>query len=545
VLAGFAAGLLALVVPLATTFLFSHVIPSDSRSELVQVICILLVAAVGTGAFWLARAFAILRIRGRFTSSLQFAVWDRVLHLPPSFFRDYTAGDLATRALGAIAIRNLLTAGSVEALLTGIFSVSSLALLFFYDVPLALVALGFLVAVTVATAVSLRVQLRHSRALQRARTTISGLSVQLFAGIPKLRVAGAEERAFEVWNTRFMTQREATLRMTRAANALASCMAAVPILGSMVLFATVMNGDSSRLAAPQFLGFSAAFAQFLVAVLATTLALSLATSVIPVIEDIRPILRATSEADTSKRDPGELSGAVHLDHVSFRYGPQGSIVLDDVSLVAEPGERVAIVGPSGSGKSTILRLLLGFDRPTSGYVLYDGVDLAQLDVYAVREQIGSVLQDAQLMPTDILTNISGQLQLSPPEAWQAASLAEIAEDIRRLPMGMHTMVSEAGTTFSRGQRQRLLIARAIASRPKILIFDEATSALDNRTQESVMANLARLRITLITIAHRLSTVINADRIYVVIDGKVVASGTYEELLAHSTVFADLVRRQIV
>ena len=216
-----------------------------------------------------------------------------------------------------------------------------------------------------------------------------------------------------------------------------------------------------------------------------------------------------------------------------------------MSLSVRPSESIAIVGPSGSGKSTLLRLLLGFERPNAGTVSYDGQDLATLDIREVRRQIGVVLQNGSVTPGFILDNILGAASLTLDDAWQAASMAGIAEDIQRLPMGMYTLVSEGGTTFSGGQRQRLLIARALARHPRLLFFDEATSALDNMTQSVVAESVARMQATRIVIAHRLSTVLQADRIIVMEGGRIRQVGTFRELMREEGVFKRLAERQMV
>jgi ABC-type bacteriocin/lantibiotic exporter with double-glycine peptidase domain len=293
------------------------------------------------------------------------------------------------------------------------------------------------------------------------------------------------------------------------------------------------------------LGFNAAFAQFLAAISSLNAVFTSILSIVPLYENLQPILDAQPEVNVTKSDPGELSGDIEIHELSFRYQADGPLVLDGISLRCEPGEFVAIVGPSGSGKSTLLRLLLGFETPDAGLIRLDGQDLAGLNIQSVRHQIGSVLQDGKVLPANIFTNIVGAAPLSMEDAWEAARLAGLDEDIRLMPMGMQTIVSEDGSTFSGGQRQRLMIARAIVSKPRILLLDEATSSLDNRTQEVLTKNLEQLQATRIVIAHRLSTIVNADRIYVIVAGKVVHSGTYEQLLRESEVFATLAKRQMV
>jgi ATP-binding cassette subfamily C protein len=293
-----------------------------------------------------------------------------------------------------------------------------------------------------------------------------------------------------------------------------------------------------------FLAFMSAFGICLTSIVTTSNALLAILLAAPLYEQARPILVTLPEVDGAKEDPGQLTGNVDVEHVDFRYDEDGSLVLRDLTVHAKSGEFVAFVGPSGSGKSTILRLLLGFETPEAGSIYYDGRELGGLDLRALRRQIGVVLQSGRLMTGDIYTNIVGSAPVPLDAAWEAARMAGFADDIRQMPMGMHTVISEGGGTLSGGQRQRLMIARAIVHRPRILLFDEATSALDNRTQAIVSASLERLQATRIVIAHRLSTIMHADRIHVVQRGELVQCGNYDELMRQGGLFAELAARQI-
>ena len=293
-----------------------------------------------------------------------------------------------------------------------------------------------------------------------------------------------------------------------------------------------------------FLAFNAALSNFLAGTLQMSGSLISLLHAVPFYERLKPILEAEPEVDRSKTDPGPLTGRLELNRVSFRYGAQGPWIVRDLSLTIEPGAFVALVGPSGAGKSTLLRLLLGFETPDSGAIYYDNFDLAAVDVHRVRRQIGVVLQTAQVMPGDILNNIVGSSGLGRDEAWEAARAAGLAEDIEAMPMGLGTLVNEGGSTLSGGQRQRLIIARALVRKPRIIFFDEATSALDNRTQAEVQQSLASLKATRLVIAHRLSTIVRADRIIVLDQGRIVETGTYDELTNQSGLFREMVRRQL-
>jgi ATP-binding cassette subfamily C protein len=316
-------------------------------------------------------------------------------------------------------------------------------------------------------------------------------------------------------------------------------------VASLLLFATVSLLPREEVSLGIFLAFNAAFVQVLYAAVTTSAAVSSVLQVVPLYERAGPILRALPEVDEARIAPGELSGDIEISHVSFRYAADGPPVLEDVCVHVRPGEFVAFVGPSGAGKSTLLRLLLGFETPTAGSIYFDREDLAALDRQAVRRQVGVVLQNSKLTPGDLLTNIVGSSLLTLEDAWEAARLSGLDEDIREMPMGMYTVISEGESTLSGGQRQRLLIARAVVARPRILLFDEATSALDNSTQARIIRSLESLKATRIVVAHRLSTIRHADRIYVLDGGKVVQHGRYDELLRQPGLFADLARRQLV
>lgn len=551
---GLAGALLGLVPPMATGMLFSTVIPGAQRPQLVQLAVVLLVCALATALFNVTRVVALLRVEGRMSAAVQAAVWDRLLALPMPFFRPYAAGDLAVRAMGIDGIRQVVSGVTITAILGGVFSLVNFALMFSYSARLAWWAtLLIAVAVLVATLGSW-LQLRHQRGAAAAQARVSGLVLQLLTGMTKLRVAGAEARAFTRWAARFGEQRRLQVRVERIGNVVASIQGAFPVVAHMVIFwaalgvlGTANDGATAagpRLTTGDFLAFLSAYGACQGALLGTCTALLQTLATVPLYEQARPILATVPEVDDAKTDPGALAGAVEVRNIHFRYSADGPPVLRDVSLRINPGEFVAFVGPSGSGKSTILRLLLGFERPESGAVLYDGQELAGLDVQAVRRQIGVVLQNGQLMSGDLFTNIAGSAPVTLDDAWEAARMAGFDADVRAMPMGMHTVVSEGGGTLSGGQRQRLMIARAVVQRPRLLYFDEATSALDNRTQAIVTASLDRLSATRVVVAHRLSTIVNADRIVVVERGRVVQEGRYAELMAQPGLFAELARRQI-
>ena len=538
-----AGGLLALLVPIVTGVVFDQLIPSGEQTQLLVLGGVLAVSALAIALFQIARGIVLLRIEGRMDSSIQAAVWDRLLSLPADFFRRYSAGELTERAMGVYYIKQTLSGSVILSMLSGVFSFFNLLVMFYYDVRLTLITIGIML-VAVAATVGLALQLlRYQREVTRRQGEISGLIAQLVGGMSKLRVAGAEGRAFFLWANAFSTQKKLAFKARSVLNYLNVLIVAFPVLASMVLFAVVYG--QTGLSTGMFLAFNAAFVQFILAGMQFSGACVAALSVVPVYERLKPIVQMLPEVDEQKADPGELSGAIEVNHVSFRYDKEGPLVLDDVTFNVEPGEFVALVGASGSGKSTLLRHLLGFERPDSGAVYYDGQALSEIDLRAVRRQIGVVLQHSQVVTGTILENIVGSSGLTADDAWSAARQAGIEADIKQMPMGMQTYISEGGSTFSGGQRQRLLIARALVTRPRIIFFDEATSALDDRSQSQVTESLKQVDATRIVIAHRLSTIVDANRILVMQRGKIVEQGTYTDLLARGGVFSDLAQRQLI
>ena len=447
-----AGGLLATVVPVLTGHIFDTIIPGAERRQLVQVVLSLAVASLAGTMFSLVQSIALLRVEERAESSLQAAVWDRLLKLPVPFFKTYSAGDLASRAMGISSLRQALTSVAVTSVLGVVMSLFNLALLFWYDGQLASVAIGLVIVLTAMSALSSRVQLHFQREVSAVQGRISGVLLQLITGISKIRVAGVEDRAFSVWARQFAQQRRLSYRARATANALATFDALYPVAASMLLYACVIWMPGSRLSTGSFMAFTAAFASFVAAFTSLNSAAVSLFAAWPSYERGKPILEAVPEVTEARIDPGELSGELELSHVNFRYTPDGPPILQDLSLHVNAGEYVALVGPSGSGKSTLLRLLLGFEAPESGSIFYDQQDLSGLDLTSVRGQIGVVLQNGRLMAGDIYTNIVGASMLTLDDAWEAATMAGLAEDIRQMPMGMHTVISEGGGNFSGGNR---------------------------------------------------------------------------------------------
>lgn len=541
---GLAVAVLGLLVPVLTGTVLGTWVVSGRRDLVVQGALLVMASGFVSGALTFVQNMAVLRLEGRIDYTLQAAVWDRLLALPISFFSKYSAAELGTVALGISSIRETLSAVTTAAAVGLLVGVSNLVLLFVYSVPLALVALAM---VTVSFGVSLwfgKRAVRVQRLVYRAEQKISARSFQLLSGIATLRIAAAEERAFAQWAHDYGTSLSLSIRVRRSQAAITTFSAGFTVFVNAVIFLLVAGPLRRRISIAEFLAFFTAFNVLMGSVVQFASAALAAVAVIPMFEDLDPIVQCEPE-DTSGAMPGDLAGRIDVRNVSFQYGRDAPVVLDSVSFTVKPGEFVALVGATGSGKSTILRLLLGFEQPVSGSILYDGQDLRRLDLAAVRRQCGVVLQNGALLAGDIGTNIIGGSGRSMEDAWAAAEMAGIAADIQQLPMGMMTMLPEGAGSLSGGQRQRLAIARALVSSPRILMFDEATSALDNVAQNVVTESTHKLNATRIAVAHRLSTIRKADRIIVLESGRVVETGRYDQLLDNPNgVFAKLVRKQV-
>jgi len=544
VLMGLAGGLLGLIVPVGTGLLFGRIIPAASHLQLLWFVLALTVSAVVMTLFDFVEGVASLRLETRTNSAVEAGVWDRLLNLPTWFFRKYSTGDLAMRATGIARIRQILTETAMSSVLTFLFSLVSFALLFYLDVRLALLATAMFLVITGVTCWAAVVQLRYQRENYDVRGKVASIVLQLLTGISRLRVAGAERRALAYWTRSFSLQTKLAFQAQTVSNASATFLAMVPVLSSCLIFGSVALAGSEKITLATFLAFNAAFVQIVMASVTVGTTVTSLLEIVPLYERAKPILQTEPEFHRDRRDPGDLRGDLEISHVSFRYHDDGPWVLNDVSVRVRPGQFVAFVGPSGAGKSTILRLLLGFEKPSTGSIYFDGEDLSGLDCQAVRSQMGVVLANSQLSPGSILSNIVGSSQFTLEDAWEAARLSGLDKDIAEMPMQMYTAITEGESTLSGGQRQRLLIARAIVSKPKILLFDEATSALDNVTQAKVAESLDHLKATRIVVAHRLSTVIHADQIFVIDRGRVVQQGRYEELIDQPGLFAELARRQL-
>lgn len=542
-----AIALITMVVPLATAEIIDRVIPSAQTSVLVQIGVVLMIAALVQSLIELTRGLFLLRVQNRMEHNIQAAIWDRVLGMPIGFFRDYAVGDLTMRVNAINMVYRSFTVHTAGVILSGTFSLLSFALLFKFSAALALLAVGIVVGAIAMVVVFFYVTMHELHHVIASNRRIMALILQLVQGVAKLRTTASETRAFGLWASEFTIYRSIRFKIGKLSAQQKLFFSGYENLAIVLIFVTMgalmTRPGGANMSTGDFVGFFAAFATILLGVIGVCEALIGMYLVIPMYKMAAPLLTTLPETNAGKVHPGSITGSIEVSQVSFAY-PDGETVLDDVSFSVPAGSFTAIVGPSGSGKSTLLRLLLGFDQPEVGAVLFDDKNLTDLDLRALRKQFGVVLQGSPLMAGDIFSNIVGVSGGTLDDAWAAAKLAGLDDDIHALPMGMHSAIGEGTSTLSGGQRQRILLARALVGNPRVLFLDEATSALDNQSQALVSNSLLRLKSTRLIIAHRLSTVAQADQIVVLDQGKVVQIGTYEELIEqHDGLFAGLARRQ--
>lgn len=473
--------------------------------------------------------------------AVQAASMMRVLSLPADFFKEYSSGELSSRAQSINSLCSMLANTILTTGLTSLFSLAYIGQIWHYAPGLVAPALLMILGTVVITVVSSLAQMGRSKRMMEKSAKLSGLVFSLFSGVQKLKLAGAERRAFSRWASLYAESAELSYAPPLWLRLLPVISSLVSMAGTLAIY---FYAVSTNVGVAGYMAFNVSYGMVSGSFMSLfSIALTF-TNIKPTLEMVEPILKAVPEVAEGKRVLTRLSGGIEVNNVSFRYTEDMPQVLDDISLKIRPGQYVAIVGATGCGKSTLLRLLLGFETPQKGAVYYDGKDVQSVDLRSLRRHIGVVMQTGKLFQGDVFSNIIISAPwLTMDDAWAAAELSGIADDIRAMPMGMHTLISEGSGGISGGQRQRLMIARAIAPKPKILMFDEATSALDNITQKKVSGSLEGLKCTRVVIAHRLSTIRQCDRIIVLDKGHIVEDGTYDELLALDGAFAELVARQ--
>lgn len=532
---------LGLLSPMMTKWLFSDVIESGSMRMLISLAVFMMSYSISILFFNTFRSLMNSRISTKQKIAVEAAVMGRIVSLPPAFFKQYSASEVLARS---DYVSSLCFTLFNTICMTGVASLLSFVYIgqIFVFAPSLVVPSLLITAATLTF--SLIISFAQRKIVQEAMeqsVKTGSLTYSTITGIQKIKSSGAEKRMFSRWAREYakMAQFQYNPPMFLKINGTISLI--ISLAGTIIMYAVAIK---SHVAVADYYAFNTAYSMVSGSFASLSSIIITVVDIKPTLKMAKTLMEAEPELHEEKEFVNKLKGSIELSHVSFRYDEEMPYVIDDLSLKIAPEEYVAIVGPTGCGKSTLMRLLLGFETPQKGMITYDNKEITRLDLQSLRRQIGSVMQDAKLLPADIYSNIVLTApQLSLEEAWEAAEIAAVAEDIRQMPMGMNTLITEGSGGISGGQKQRLMIARAIAPNPKILIFDEATSALDNVAQKKMSDAIDSMKCTRIIIAHRLSTIRHADRIIYLDDGKIIEDGTYEELIAKNGYFAELVERQ--
>lgn len=533
--------LLGMLVPYVNKQIFDTVIPNGTRTDIIPVASLLIGATVGGILFNLIRDWMLKRLKEQVSVRVEPAVMARTFLLRAKFFMKYASGELNERIMSIGRLCDLANDMLVSTSLTAVFSMVYVFQMKNYAAPLLTPAMTIIFGQFLLTLTLLWFQRKQDKRLIAASSKLTSLIFDLINGVQKIKLTGSEKRVFTRWlqayreNARLEFNPPALLKLSGA------LMVLLNLGGIAYIYLTAVKNQVSP---SDFIAFNAAYGMVSGAFSALISIAPQLSRMEPLLEQAQPIMDEVPEMDEKSKQVPFLSGAIEISHLSFRYSEDTPWILDDVSLKILPGEYVGVVGKSGCGKSTLLRLMLGFETPQTGAIFYDDFDLNEVDKSSLRQKIGTCLQSGSLFPGDVFSNITITAPWSSREdAWEAARLAGIADDIEALPMGMNTLISEGGGGFSGGQKQRLLIARALLNKPSVLFFDEATSALDNVSQKLVSDNLDRMGCTRVVIAHRLSTIRHCDRIIVLDKGHIAEEGTFEELKAKGGLFAEMIKRQ--
>lgn len=532
--------LVGLLTPRLTSLLFGAVVESGSLRALAAIAVFMVSVTISRLLIQSVSTLLSGRVTTKLNISVQAATMMRILSLPADFFKKWSSGELADRAGQLRSLCSMMVSAALDTGLTALFSLLYVTQIFAFAPVLVVPSLCIIALTLVFTIGTALYQTVVTRKQMELSAKESGMSYALITGIQKIKLSGAEKRAYARWSDLYSKQVAVQYNppmFLRLNNVIGT---AISLVGTLVMYYMALR---SNISVADYYAFNSAYGMVSGAFMSLAGIAATLAQFKPVMAMAQPIMEAEPEISEGKQVIDRISGAIEVNNVSFRYREDMPLILDDLSLKIRAGQYVAIVGSTGCGKSTLMRILLGFEKPQKGAVYYNGRDLNTIDLKSLRRKIGVVMQDGKLFQGDIFSNITiSAPHLTLEQAWEAAEMAGIAEDIRRMPMGMHTIISESGG-ISGGQRQRLMIARAIAPKPKVLMFDEATSALDNITQKIVSDSLEKLKCTRIIIAHRLSTIRACDRIIYLEKGKIVEDGTYDELIALNGRFAELVERQ--
>ena len=535
--------LIGLLTPRLNYFLFGSVVNEGSVSLLAATGIFMFSVSMGGLLLGAARSLISARIDMRMSLSVEAATMMRILSLPASFFKDYSSGELSSRAAYVNSLCSTLVSVFLNTGLTSLFSLIYITQIFEYAPALVAPALIIIAVTVLFSVISSLLQMRLSKKQMVLGSRENGMSYALISGIQKIKLTGSEMRAFSRWGDLYAQCAELSYNPPVFIKLNSVISLAISVTGTIVMYnAAILSG----IGVAEYYAFNSAYGMVSGAFMSLFGIALTAANIRPVFEMAKPLLKTEPELSEDREVLTNVTGGVEINNLSFRYDEASPMILDDISLKIKPGQYVAIVGRTGCGKSTLVRLLLGFESPVRGGIYYDGRDISKVDLKSLRKHIGVVTQNGKLFAGDIYSNIVvAAPHLTLDEAWEAARIAGIDEDIKNMPMGMNTLIQEGGGGISGGQKQRLMIARAVAPKPKLLIFDEATSALDNITQRKVSEALDEMKCTRIVIAHRLSTIKQCDRILVLNDGHIVEDGTYDELISLNGYFNDLVKRQQV
>lgn len=540
-LAALAITLIGMLLPKLNHILISEVVTYGSYQLLGAVLSFMLFATIGSFLLTIIRQLVLSRISMKMSVNVEAASMMRVLSMPAEFFKSYSSGELSQYLLYMNSLCDTLVETIFSTGVTGLFSLIYLTQIFRYARSLVLPSLVVTVLTLALSLAANALQVSRNKEMMGLAAKEKGLTYALISGIEKIRLSGAENRVFSRWIDLYTKEADLKFNPPALVKLNSVITTAISLIGTIVMYDIAVR---SQVSVADYYAFNSAYAYISSAFSSISAVAIAAATIKPTIDIIRPLLEAEPEKNEGREALAGITGNVELSHVTFRYEKEGRKILDDLSLRIPAHQYVAIVGKTGCGKSTLLRLLLGFEKPEQGAVFYDRKDIQTLDLGSLRKQIGTVLQEGDLFSGSIFENITvTSPNMTLDDAWKAAEIAGIADDIRQMPMGMSTILSEGSGGISGGQRQRIMIARAVAPKPKLLILDEATSALDNITQKQVSEALDRMRCTRIVIAHRLSTIRHCERIVVMDGGRIVEDGTYEELIEQDGIFAELVARQ--
>ena len=535
------ATLVGMIMPRVTRSLTGFVLEKGNLTILMGTSVFIVCVTVSSLLIGAVRSLCMNRLQIKTSLSVEAAVMTRLMNLPPRFFRQYSSGELSSRMGSVNQLCSLLLGTVFSTGLTSLTSLLFITQIFHYAPALVGPSLIIILATVTLSVVTSLAQMKITKQAMELSAKDSGLSYALVTGVQKIKLAGAEKRAFAKWANSYAAASELTYNPPLFLKVSSVINTAVSLAGTMIMYYIAVK---TQVSASEYIAFNSAYGAVMGAFSAISGVALTVARIRPIMEMSEPILKTVPESSENKTMVTKLSGSIELSNVYFRYTDSMPYVVNGMSLKIKAGDYIAIVGTTGCGKSTLMRLLLGFETPEKGAIYYDGQDMFKLDLRSLRRKIGTVMQDGSLFQGDIYSNIViSAPQLTLDEAWEAAEMAGIADDIRAMPMGMQTIISEGQGGISGGQKQRLMIARAVAPKPRVLMFDEATSALDNKTQKQVSEALDKLKCTRIVIAHRLSTIKNCDRILVLDKGQIVEDGTYEQLIARNGLFAELVARQ--